>query len=48
MTKHRNKPVLACKEPRLQENGLNKFLTIVSEDSSSVVNPVYYIVSDKG
>ena len=40
MIKHRNKPVLACKELRIQENGLNKFHTIVSEVWSFVGNPV--------
>jgi len=28
--KHRNMPALACKEPGMQENGQNKFHTIVS------------------
>ena len=41
MIKHRNKPVLACKEPGMQENGSNKFRTIVSEVLSFVGNPVY-------
>ena len=40
MIKHRNKPVLADKEPWMQQNGLNNFLTIVSEVSSFVGNPV--------
>ena len=31
MVKHRNMPVLAYKEPWMQENGQNKFRTIVSE-----------------
>ena len=30
MIKHRQKPMLAYKEPWMQENGLNKFLTIFS------------------
>ena len=33
MSKHRNKPVLVYKEPWMQEKGLNKFRTIVSEVS---------------
>ena len=36
----RNKPVLASKEPWMQENGLNKFRTIVSEVTSFVGDPV--------
>ena len=27
---HRNKPVLAYKEPKIQENGVNKFCTLSS------------------
>ena len=38
MIKQRNKPVFAYKEPWMQENGLNKFRTVVS---SFVGNPVY-------
>ena len=34
-------PVLASKDPSMQENGLNKFRTVVSEVSSFVDNPVY-------
>ena len=41
MIKHWNKPVLVYKEPYMQENGLNKFRTIVFEISSFVGNPVY-------
>ena len=40
MIKHRNKPILAYKETWMQESGLNKFRTIVSEVSSSMGNPV--------
>ena len=40
MIKHRNKAVLAYKEPWMQNNGLNKFRKIVSEVSSFVGNPV--------
>ena len=39
--KHRNKPVLAYKDPYMQEIGLNKFRTIFSEVSSFMGNPVY-------
>ena len=39
--KHSFMPVLASKEPSMQENGQNKFHTIVSEVSSFVDNPVY-------
>ena len=40
MIKHRYKPVLANKEPWMQENGLNKFHTITSEVASYFGNPV--------
>ena len=40
MIKHRNKLVLACEELQMQENGLKKFRTIVSEVSSFVGNHV--------
>ena len=36
-----NKPVLAYKEILMQGNGLNKFLSIVSEVSSFVDNPAF-------
>ena len=39
MIKHRNKPVLAYKEPWMQENGQNK-CSAISEVSSYVGNPV--------
>ena len=41
MIKHRNKLVSAFKELGKQENGLNKFRTIVFEVVSFVGNPVY-------
>ena len=41
MIKHRNKPGSAYKKAWMQENGQNKFRTIVSEVSSFVINPVY-------
>ena len=41
MIKHRNNPVLAYKRPRMQKNVLKKRLTIVSDVSSLVGNPVY-------
>ena len=51
MIKQRNNPVLAykkprmqenvLKKPRMQENVLKKRLTIVSDVSSFVANPVY-------
>ena len=41
MIKHRNKTVLAYKEPWMQENGLNQFRTNVSEVSFFVDNPVH-------
>ena len=41
MFKYINMQVLASKEPRMQENGLNKFRTVVSKVSSFVGNPVY-------
>ena len=40
LIKHRNKPVLAYKEPWMQENVINKFRKIVSEDSTFVGNPI--------
>ena len=40
MSKHRNKSVLAYKEPWIQEKELNRFRTIVSEVSYFVGNPV--------
>ena len=40
MIKHRQKPVLAYKEPWGQGKELNKFCTIVSEVSSFLGNPV--------
>ena len=39
--RHRNNPVSAYKEPRMQENCLNKFRSIVSEVSSLVCKPVH-------
>ena len=36
------KPVLAYKEPWMQENGLNKFRTIVCKVSSFVGNPEHH------
>ena len=41
MIKHRNKPGSAYKKAWMQENGQNKFRTIVSEVSSFLGNPVY-------
>ena len=41
--KHRNKPVMAYKEPWLQENELNKFFTVVSKVLSFVGNSVYKV-----
>ena len=39
MVKHRNKPVLAYKEPWKQETGLNKSPTIVPEVTFFMGNP---------
>ena len=43
MFKQWNKPVLTSKEPWIQENGFNKFRTLVSEVSSFVANLVYVV-----
>ena len=40
MIKHRNMPVLAFKEPYMQEKGLIKFRRIISEVTSFVGNLV--------
>ena len=44
MIKHRNKPDRTYKEPWMQENGLYKFCTNVSEVSSLVGNPVHMLI----